>query len=208
MLVVFFKMPRVASTTLNLSFSKSVNSISDDNEYRSIHHWNRRTKDRIIYLHNLKKFGEVKIFTFVRNPFFRVVSAYLFAMHSEEGETEYRQGTREVLKQYGSFDSVCKNLEEISTLKYCLHFVPQCYWTHNNDTCLMDYIGKYEDLQSEYRKICSEIGIPYAFEEYRHHSGVWSSEDYMGYYKSERTKEDIRRFYSRDFNLFGYSEQL
>ena len=212
-MTVFFRVPRTASTTLRLSFNRGVASIPEEirkhNRYHTISHEYKSYKEQLIYLHYFKKYLDIRMFAFVRNPYFRLVSSYLFNIHANSKSTPSHLEACLILRtKYKCFGSLCENLKEISSMQCGVHFVPQHYWIYEKDTCLMDHIGKYEDLKNEYKRICSALDIPFKFERYKHHSDIWSGDDYREYYKSERTKELVRSFYSRDLKLFGYSKEL
>ncbi|MEF3168279.1 MAG: sulfotransferase family protein [Deltaproteobacteria bacterium] len=67
---------------------------------------------------------------------------------------------------------------------------------------IVDFIGRYERLEEDFKEVCLRIGIPAPrLPEKRR---ARDRRDYRSYYTSE-TAELIARHFARDIELFGYS---
>ncbi len=69
-------------------------------------------------------------------------------------------------------------------------------------TMLVDFIGKYENLQEDYEEACQRIGIKPP--PLPHKRQAKDREDYQGYYDKE-TAELIAEYFREDIEIFGYS---
>ena len=127
-------------------------------------------------------------FGFVRNPFDRFVSTCFFLNRRNPGfagnEVEFmrRAIARERFRQ-----------RVLARPQYRL-------LAGENDTPVMDYLGRYETLQDSFDEICRNIGLAPASlsrkNESRHRS-------YECYYDAA-LKQAVAEYYRKDFELFGY----
>ena len=130
-------------------------------------------------------------FGFVRNPWDRVVSLYF--------RTDGLQ-----MKDKMTFD------EFVDWIKYssstCIHPVPhtnQLDWLvdpHGN--VLVDFIGKFENIQKDWELIASEYGLPM---ELPHNNKNLNERHFYTEYYSNRTKEIIENKFRVDIEFFDYT---
>ncbi|KAB2312490.1 sulfotransferase family protein [Betaproteobacteria bacterium SCN2] len=138
--------------------------------------------------------GEKKFFTyfkfgFVRNPWDRAVSLY-----------ERKEGLQ--LRDKMSFD------EFVGWMKYasstCLHPVPHRYqldWfvdPHGN--VIVDFIGKFENLDADWRKVAGRLGIDKPLP---HANPNPRKKHYTEYY-NDTTRKIIADRFAEDIEFFGY----
>lgn len=84
-------------------------------------------------------------FSFVRNPWARIISEYNFRGHS---------------RSYDFKTFLFKHLPKPSEKDEYLHILPQYDFLFNDDgEQLVDFIGKHERLQVDFDKVCKEIGV-------------------------------------------------
>lgn len=126
-------------------------------------------------------------FAFVRNPFDRFISYCSFM-------------TRDI----GAFDQDPKRVMRIMLAQAPVHhiwFAPQYGFVFDEDGgMLADEVGRVEDMQSSYDRVCERIGIPSAALEKANAS---RRGDYRGYYDDQMV-EAVAKLYARDIELFGY----
>jgi hypothetical protein len=85
-------------------------------------------------------------FAFVRNPWARIVSEYKFRGHIN------RFSFKEFLFHHFPYPSW--------TDEYC-HVIPQYDFLYDSDgKLLVDFVGKFENLQGDYDKICQKLDLP------------------------------------------------
>jgi len=130
-------------------------------------------------------------FSFVRNPWARVVSLY----NRNEGL---------MLKNKMSFD------EFVHWIKYssstCVLPVPHRYqldWLvdpHGN--VLVDFIGKFENIQNDWEHICDKTGIKER--KLPHENKNPRNKKHYSEYYNEKTKDIIGKQFDVDIEYFGY----
>lgn len=203
---VYVLIPKVASSSIlrNLLFSIGRSEI----EYTSLHS---------ILFHNNgnlnNKYKAYYKFTFVRNPFDRLVSCYKdkVAKPDKEGAIPYSFQTPwpYSIPQPSSFADFVKTISKIPDCLADSHFKSQysilaqkMFW---QDKLLLDYIGKFEDLEHDWKVLAQKIGFEPHLE---HHNSTkqvdYVSSDYRTYYTPELAALVYKR-YQKDFKYFGYT---
>ncbi len=114
-------------------------------------------------------------FTIVRNPWARVVSSY------------HWRKKKHYINENKSFNEFVRN--SINTIPHCHEF-----------TNGVDFVGKVENIEEDFKKICEKIGIEVKLK----HENKTKHKSYWRYY-DEETIEIVRKEFSRDIDLF-YSE--
>lgn len=122
-------------------------------------------------------------FAFVRNPWDRMISNWKMLMSNI------------------SFVEFVKLYPYRNNLGCIWHTLPM--WTHifdNKGNKLVDFIGKFENLQEDFNTICDKIGIP---QKQLPHKNATKHKHYTEYY-DEETKEIVAKKYAKDIEYFGY----
>ena len=93
-----------------------------------------------------KQFEDYYKFSFVRNPWDRLVSFYKYRGHAH---------------RYDFKTFVFKHMPEPGwTNDYC-HVTPQYDFLHDEDGhCLVDFVGRFENLQADFGRVCRAVGLP------------------------------------------------
>jgi hypothetical protein len=71
-----------------------------------------------------------------------------------------------------------------------------------NDNCLMDFVGKIESIEEDFRYICKRIGVEASIS---HVNKSRVNNDYLGYYDSKLIDYVYEAFYP-DIKVFNYSK--
>ncbi len=135
-------------------------------------------------------------FTFVRNPFTRIASAYFHE-------------TRKT--QHMSFEHFLKNANA-----YDLWFLNQSYYTHQIDSNdkEMTFIGRYENFKEDtdyvFNKLNIKEDIPHINRNpiYEKHPNLNQHKYYKYLYSEEWMKEWVRERYYNDFKIFNYGMDI
>ena len=139
------------------------------------------------------------MFTFVRNPWERLVSTYLFdAEVTNTGFPQRRKTIKDMEKRYGSagFEHfVLTRLRDYSKV-YPL-YQPQVKWLRR---AKYNFIGRFENLKEDFDYVCDKIGgkqleLP--------HTLATSHGPYQEYYNAD-TKEVVAHMYKADIEKLKY----
>lgn len=139
-------------------------------------------------------------FTFVRNPFSRIVSEYHYMM-KESSNHPQRIKNRKIHKLPTTFKEFCKNITNL--YKYCYPYHDTTlidYVMDKNGKQLVDYIGRFENLQQDFNIICDKIGIT---RQKLPHRNKTKRKHYTEYY-DDQTREIVAKKYAKDIEYFGY----
>ena len=151
-----------------------------------------------------KHFNELELdwdsyfkFSFVRNPWDRAVSWYAYQIklvnECESGEREsiyykkYKKLSKLSFREW--LETIGDNLEDFYDFFIC----------NSNNICL-DYIGRYENLQEDFDKICDKIKIP---RQQLPHKNESKHKYYTEYY-DEETKQIVAEVFAKDIEYFNY----
>ncbi|EGF89787.1 hypothetical protein ABI_42100 [Asticcacaulis biprosthecium C19] len=129
-------------------------------------------------------------FAFVRNPFARFVSYCAFMLRDSDA---FQRAPREVMHH---FLFVAPPQDHIL-------FKPQASLLVDDDgnTLLTDMVGRVEDMQGSYDRICARLGFP--SQPLGHVNGSRHG-DYRHYY-DDALIAGVAARYAQDLDLFGYS---
>ncbi|NDB30230.1 hypothetical protein EB155_09620, partial [archaeon] len=120
-------------------------------------------------------------FTFVRNPWDKIVSQYHYNRH----KFGFKDST---FKEYVKAWDSGKQISTFSSLN--LHYIDE----------ELDFIGRFETLQQDFNIVCDNIGIP---RQQLPHENKSKHKHYTEYYDDE-TKQIVAEKYARDIEYFGY----
>ena len=207
-------MPKTGSTFLGGYLKDKYGDLIDTQRHNYLLY-----KDGQKFVPTLEEFYEFK-FCFVRDPLSRFISAYQWLLERKEKQlNRYDLQARKALLRYENFHDFCLNLENFtSDPDNCpIHFYPQSSWiTDEHDNLTMDYIGKFESMNDDWKVICKHISIEY--------EPIWNKNKASWNWKSklksikkslnksvlqsfsltEETSDLIRKFYEKDYEIFGY----
>ena len=132
-------------------------------------------------------FNSVFKFTFVRNPWDWQVSLYHYILENPENH-----GYEKTMKM-GSFRNFVFSREKLSfTQTSCL--------VDESGNLLVDFVGKFENLDQDFQSICRKVGIAACLP----HINKSKRTDYQDYYDAE-TRDLTARLYAEDIERFGYT---
>tara|TARA_Y100001963_G_C6763891_1_gene441157 strand:+ start:481 stop:1146 length:666 start_codon:yes stop_codon:yes gene_type:complete len=150
--------------------------------------------------------SELFTFTFVRNPWDRMVS--IFEHQINNCGLGFATGDDKITK-FRTFISLVKWLWEQDLLKYELdgHLRPQTFYTHKNGEQIIDFYGRYENMAEDLKtlsEICEfnlkNVDIP----------SINKSNDRFSEYKNYYSigngvmKSIVNELYREEIEFFGY----
>lgn len=149
-----------------------------------------------------KEFNSFFKFTFVRNPWDRLLSAFLFLKNG--GRNKSNNGWAEKnLSSYKSFNDFVMKWVERKNINTIIHFKPQYKFITTPEILepKVDFIGFYENIEKDYEYICNKLFISkkLIFD----NKTIKKVNDYRFYY-NDKTIEIVSDVYKEDIELFGY----
>jgi hypothetical protein len=167
-----------------------------------------------LYLHDIrtedffKRMEEYFVFTFVRNPYSRLLSAYLDKIAGnapqkrrlllsfdmpEETQLSFKDFVRLVARQPLIDMDAHWRPQTVATLKRCLRY---------------DFIGSFENLDADFSFVEQRI-----FPAQKQKLEVWAphrtgATDKISSYYDEETISLVQKIYTDDFKTFGYSTKI
>lgn len=139
-------------------------------------------------------------FSFVRNPWDRLVSMWSYSKKRgmqpiATASFEYFIKNQEAILSQVSETYLSNSQRKINVL-YPQYFYISDWWGNN----VMDFIGKFENLQSDFDIVCDKIGIPRRTIPKKNPS---NHKHYTEYY-NDTTRDIVAQRYAKDIEYFGY----
>tara|TARA_X000000950_G_scaffold281573_1_gene378623 strand:+ start:61 stop:678 length:618 start_codon:yes stop_codon:yes gene_type:complete len=192
---VSLHLPKTGGTSCNNELAK----YDEKNRFKIGH-------PTLMELMRIKRFGNLRAdyfkFTFVRNPFDRLVSAFFYISRHSRWQADCR-----MRKKFGmnnvSFSFFVKNILPLILKTPNIrprHFKLQSDFFFEDNKNLLDFVGKFENLQEDFNTICDKIGIP---RQKLAHKNKTKHKHYTEYY-DEETKQIVAENYAKDIEYFGY----
>ena len=160
------------------------------------------TYKRFLRLYGKKHFDAYFKFTFVRNPWDRLLSAYNFLKKGGLNHMD-QQFCDDVLCEYDTFEKFVMEWVDSESVEGWVHFIPQYRYVYDDDMKLVvDFVGKFENFNEDFEKVRDtlQVGIPL-----KHLNKTKDKEEksYRDAYTSEMA-EKVTDIYKKDIQLFGY----
>ena len=128
-------------------------------------------------------------FSFVRNPWDRLVSEYEF--RRRRLECDFKAFLFECFPAPGPSDAY-------------RHVLPQYRFLFDeNGRQLVDFIGRFEKLRADFQVVLRKLGISEGAGDLPHRNRAHSRKTYQEYYDAEARKF-VELLYARDIELFNY----
>lgn len=199
--LVYLVNSKAACSSIKKSLLGAANNDFNDNNYGEIHKESKKLGFVVNNINNNQKvfYG----FTFVRNPFERLVSLYINKFEDiekiEKIGFEYAKYLGGIFDENISFSTF---IDVVSTIPDRLserHFISQHYLI-SNSALDMDFIGKMESINDDYQLVAQKYGLPSL-----PHKNKSASYEYKSYYTKELLEKVYHR-YEKDILNFGYKD--
>ena len=150
------------------------------------------------------EFRDYFTFAFVRNPYDRLVSAFLYL--NRGGTTPGDRRVFEVhLKRYqGDFEAFCEGLHDHESVRSILHLRPQVdFVCDENGELIVDYVGRLEQMAADFAVVTKRLGEQVRLPRKNRSTQM----GYYRFYRSARVREIVTGVYESDFSALGYPLQ-
>ncbi len=200
---IYIQNPKVACS----SIKASIYGLDNVQDYEDIHNILLNKGHKLKKEQRLEKdFPNIFKFSFVRNPYERLVSCYVnkFITDKQEGKNNYfRDYFIQSIRWVKKFDEFVYRIFLIPDKLSDWHFSSQHCFTHNRDGSMrVNYIGKYDNLQRDFDRLASRYQFPQL---------NWYNKspkyDWRDFY-TLRTAVLVYIRYHKDFKLYGYQESF
>ncbi|MCC5915637.1 MAG: sulfotransferase family 2 domain-containing protein [Balneolaceae bacterium] len=140
-------------------------------------------------------------FTFVRNPYTRLLSAFRFLKNGGFGEPDRRWAEKNIMQYDTVNDFVMEWLNEESMWSYP-HFKPQYSFVCDiSEKPEVDFIGKFENIDQDFDKVCSILGIENRLKV--RNKGETDNSNWREDFTNQSI-EKVTELYRYDFKVFSY----
>jgi len=141
-------------------------------------------------------------FTFVRNPWDRLVSIYYYLKDGGRGAGDQRWAER-LLGPYDSFEAFVMNFITEENIQDAFHLRPQyqflCQTKRSRPE--VDFVGRFERLEQDFALVCAALSIDRPLQS--RNRGRSRPAGYRSAYTPPMV-DAVATAYARDIELFGY----
>ena len=185
--VIYMKCGRPAGTDIHRTLNQ-INVIEVSRPY----YYNNGINDWVENITDEEIKSDYFTFTFVRNPFERLISAWNSFVVNGKVDNNFEK----FIKNRG----VGYLLYEDSSVAND-HWFPQNYYVEFSDgEKFINFVGKFENLEEDWRMVGDKIGIKSKITKRQYQT---TKEYYRSFYTDELI-EIVSDFYKRDLELFNY----
>lgn len=136
-------------------------------------------------------------FCFVRNPWDRLVSAFVY-LRGGGMEANITPWAELHIASHTFESFVREELNQAQVLEE-RHLRPQHSYVCERGDVAVDFVGRFENLESDYRQVAEHLDIEAELPKLN----MTQRDDYRVYYNLE-TRSIVEDVYSRDIEIFGY----
>lgn len=210
---VYVETAKVACSTIKLTLQKMELEypVSVKYTFKDIHN---RVYSPLLRLQQLPQFeqlfesGDFFVFCFVRNPYERLLSAYLDKMIKNPGREKkliLSQLGRRVgdLNEEVSFSDFVSAIQEQPIYYMNNHWRPQYYSTYQQ-SIKYDFVGRFETFSEDFSYVGSLLSDEFSFYFSNERSHGTDSRDLISDYYDASLFEKVYSIYKIDFEYFGY----
>ena len=158
----------------------------------------------VYYFWDPELFSTSYKYAFVRNPWDRIVSAYFRVKSGAKNPLTRQWGLRN-LSRFEDFTTFVCALEESSSFRSKVlsypHFRPQLEFISINGQVSVDFVGRFESLNSDFQKLCDVLDLSDLILPHEHKS---NHSEYVDNYNNH-TRKIVGSIYRDDTEKYGYS---
>lgn len=117
-------------------------------------------------------------------------------------DNKMQSNVKGYLKEVKSFDDMVEKISKIPDYLLDPHFSLQYPIFYVGDKCIVDFIGKFENIHDDYK----DIQEKYDFLPLPHYNKSDKKQKWQDFY-TLKSAELVYKKYKKNFELFGYEEE-
>jgi hypothetical protein len=167
---------------------------------------NHRSISNYQLIFSKKDFDRYFKFTFIRNPWDRVFSAYNFLKKGGMNKIDKRWAEANIALYENFDDFVSIGLQQPSIQKW-RHFKPQSYFllVPYNRRLQVDFLGFFENIKNDFEYVANKLKMgDNAVLRRDNVSYPGHNFNYKEFY-TDKTRKIVSKVYARDIDIFGYN---
>jgi hypothetical protein len=157
---------------------------------------------RFLKLFGKKRFKTYYKFTFVRNPWDRLHSAYGFLKKGGINHLD-KKFSDEIMSEIKTFEEFVMQWLTEERVNSWVHFLPQYTFVTNADgELVLDFVGRFENFANDFKTISKHIGVDQPLI-HLNKTKDKKTHSYRDVY-TEAMKDKVGELYKKDIDLFNY----
>jgi Sulfotransferase family len=204
--IIFIHIPKCAGSSINKFYFGNLNRDWRMPNYEDLYGWCPKRKIHLQHATS-KQLLETELiseenwnsylkFTFVRNPWDRAYSGYLWVMH----DRNIRGSFKEFILKRGAFETVLNSSKDKSNRG--IHLLKQVDFFDFNGKYQIDFIGRFEKLNTDINRLNEILKIHETFN-FNEKRNTHRLKQYSHFYTNSN-KELISNLYIEDVNQLNY----
>lgn len=211
---VYIRIPKCANSTISMLLYQATTGHVDDNMRPRYAKQFFNHPGEVGLLNSIKARYSYFIFTFVRNPYDRLLSVYLnkFVLANRSRQSYLGKLYGDTILKYcegqeSTFLGFCRYLDH-GGVRVDPHWLPMVDFMWPS-VKRIDYIGRLETIETDMKNIFKRIYGKFDFNiQTRYGPEPTNAEKKISRYYDEECKEIIRRLYRADFDCFEYNADI
>ncbi|WP_111498264.1 MULTISPECIES: sulfotransferase family 2 domain-containing protein [Marinobacter] len=190
---IFVHIPKAAGTAIHESLFGRVSGLG------------HASAEKYMKIYGLAAYNAKFKFTFVRNPYDRFVSAYQYL--AAGGNNSYdRSFSERKMAGFNDFeDFVINGFDKDPEIRKFFHFRKQVDFITVGGQLCVDFVGRYENLEKDFKYIASFIGEG---KDLRESNRTANRQPYQSFYDNEQVRRIVHDYYRDDFETLDYPESI
>ncbi len=191
--MIFVHIPKAAGTAINVGLFGQLAGLG------------HASSQKYLQVYGASQFDAMYKFSFVRNPYDRFVSAYEYLRRGGNNsfDASFRDQKMADFKTFEDF--VLNGFAKDKAIREHIHFRRQVDFLLIDNKIAVDFLGRFENIEDDYRYIASMIGHAKPLES---SNASDRSKEYVAYFKNEAVRQAVADYYEADFERLNYSRDL
>ena len=188
---IFFHIPKTGGTSISKCLKLERRGVEYAWGSRRQHlTWQEMLVDEYVTEEQMSNYFK---FSFVRNPFDRIVSCFLYQKRAKEIDRNI---------SFSKYVAIAHERRGRNYIKRYFYFRPQCEFICRDGANILDFVGRFEYINRDFKDLMSyfDMKCPRLL----HAQRSRKRKSYQSYY-SKKSKNLVRKMYAKDLDIFGYS---